>query len=267
MSVVTDIRDRIVPELRRLGEDVHFVPGWETRGAAPMARVVGQLCHHDAVPASAGPIGGLRICTFGRPDLRNSLCMFYVGSDASIWVVAAGVSWHAGVGDLASNYTWSGIEARNDGLGEPWPDAQLRAYANLNMVCARVWGYGAANVRDHKEHAPTRKIDRARIDPRMWRERIQALLDGAPQPQPIPPDPAPIDEEIAMQGVFIRPASGPHAPHTYLAWLSSAGLRRQYVPSQGAIGQLVTVGAARSAKVYTVGEDLFGMYRPIEGES
>lgn len=173
MAVVDDIR-WIAAECRRRGEVVEFVPGWEERGAGAMVRVDGQLNHHDAVPPSAGHAGGLRVCTFGRAGLRNSLCMFYVASNGAIWVVAAGVSWHAGEGRIASNPRWSGIEARNDGRGEPWPPAQLRAHRTLNVVSAERWRYGVANVRDHKEHAPGRKSDRAGIDPAAWRRSLTA---------------------------------------------------------------------------------------------
>lgn len=177
MGVVEDI-EWIVGELRRRGVRVEEVPGWRIRGAGAMRRVRGQLDHHDAVPASAGHAGGLRVCTFGRAGLRNSLCMFYLASDSTVYVVAAGVSWHAGRGVIATNSEWSSIEARyhpNDG---PWPDGQQRTYDVLNAVCAMRWGYGAPGVRDHKEHAPGRKVDRSRVDPDARRAAVARIIKG-----------------------------------------------------------------------------------------
>lgn len=173
MTVVEECRE-VGRRLVAAGVPFEEVPHWETRGAGRMVRVDGQLDHHDAVPPSAGHAGGLRICTFGRAGLRNSLCMYYLGSDGRVYLVAAGVSWHAGSGVIASNSRWSGIEARNAGTGEPWPAVQLRSYRLLNVISADVHGFVLANVRDHKEHT-SRKIDRYGIDPAQWRRSLTTI--------------------------------------------------------------------------------------------
>jgi hypothetical protein len=189
---IVQVRDR----LRSRGFTVVEVAGWENRGRGEFLEVRGQFNHHDAFPARTGHAGGLRTCTFGRSDLPNSLCMFYLGSDGVVYVVAARVSWQTGSamwkGVSAPNSRWCGIEARNDGVGESWPKVQLDAYAALNEETCKAFGFGADMLPDHKEAAVPRgrKPDRYGIDPVAWRARIAAALHGTPVPAP-PPPPAP----------------------------------------------------------------------------
>jgi hypothetical protein len=77
-------------------------------------------------------------------------------------VVAAGRAHHAGKGgfrELSGNRSVFGIEAENDGRGEPWPAVQVAAYQRV------VAGLLSGIDRDetwcvsHKEWAPNRKID------------------------------------------------------------------------------------------------------------
>lgn len=183
---------RIVKRLRAEGVTVVEIPGWQSRGSGDFARIDCQLNHHDAFPARTGHAGGLRTCTFGRSDLRNSLCMFYLGSDGTVYVVAARVSWHAGKGDLTTNSRASGIEARNDGVGERWPPRQLEVNRRLNIATSDAFGFSKARIFDHKEHSSTGKVDRFGIDPRMWRA---SLMSGSPGTQP---KPTPRPEEFLM---------------------------------------------------------------------
>jgi hypothetical protein len=192
MDVISDIK-RIVDMMRRLGHKVEFVPGWETRGSGSFVRIDTRLDHHDAFPLSSGHAGGLRTCTFGRPDLRNSLCMFYLASDGVTYVVAAGISWHAGKGHITTNSRSSGIEARNSGLGEPWPDVQLDAFCDLDACAVIVWG---VKVYDHKEHSDTGKIDRTGINPDHWRARVDARVSVIKR---ILAGEAPDDEEFTVK--------------------------------------------------------------------
>ena len=183
--------------MRRLGHEVEFVPGWERRGAGtvtPRAKVN----HHTAGSRRAGVAPSLRICTFGRPDLRNALCNTYSDRKARLYVVAAGVAWHAGLGSwrgVTGNSAALGHEAENDGVGEPWSDEHLLLLADLDRVQRDVFGYGVSMVCEHKEWSPGRKIDRAGINGSRWRERISKAEprphDDEPAPRPKPPRPQP----------------------------------------------------------------------------
>lgn len=177
MDTVPGIR-RIVDRLRARGHAVVYQPGWTTRGSSAFPALTHVVNHFDAFPASSGAHGGLRICTFGRPDLRNSLCMFYLGDDGLIFVVAARVSWHAGSGRLTANSRAVGIEARNNNLGEPMPAAMSAAYRALDEEIMAEWSMPLAHVIEHREHAPTRKSDRRGVDADAWR----ASLNRSPDP-------------------------------------------------------------------------------------
>jgi hypothetical protein len=94
-------------------------------------------------------------------------------------VIAAGASNHAGKGGGSSGgggSTWHtsrgaippdranefafGIEAANNGVGEPWPAVQQDAY--VAMVAALCAAYGlvvASDIRSHAEWTPPRKVD------------------------------------------------------------------------------------------------------------
>lgn len=215
MDTVPGIQ-RILEVARAEGVPYDLVPHWETRGSGQFVAIDTALDHHDAFPARTGPFGGLRTCTFGREDLRNSLCMFYLGSDdvaghddrrwSTFYVVAALVSWHAGKGHITTNPRSRGIEARNDGVGEPWPAQQLRTYVFLDAMAAIVWG---AETYDHKEHSSTGKVDRNLIDPDAWRREVEverrrllaaypALSDGGPIVAPITSTPTTTFEEPTM---------------------------------------------------------------------
>lgn len=177
MSTVQRLR-RIVDRLRAAGYTVIPIDGWETRGVGTI-RPGGHLEHHTAGPRS-GDAPSLRVVTFGRPGLRNSLSMWFVSRSGIIYLVAARVSWHAGAGSKGSNTTLSGTESENTGVGEPWGDRSLRSQAAIAAEMAREFEFGAARVWDHKEHAPRRKIDRTGIDPAGWRARVAAVMAGSP---------------------------------------------------------------------------------------
>ncbi len=75
-----------------------------------------------------------------------------------------------------------GVEAENTGVGEPWPEVQVDAYARL---CAAVLSHvGAAPIMAvaHREWAlpKGRKIDPAGIDMTAFRARVAGVMNGAP---------------------------------------------------------------------------------------
>jgi hypothetical protein len=188
-DTVTGFR-RVRDRLRARGFAVHEVPHWEGRGAGTL-RPAGFLNHHTAGSRSGGNTASLRLVTFGRSDLRNALCNWYCARNGDLYIVAGGVAWHAGRGDLGSNSTLIGCEAENDGLGEPWHPRSLDAQAALNAECAREFGHGARRCWEHKEHAEGRKIDRAGIDGSAWRHRVEHDSTGGGSAPPPPPPPAP----------------------------------------------------------------------------
>jgi N-acetylmuramoyl-L-alanine amidase len=150
---------------RKAGLTVVEVPGWETRGHGPMSDVRTVTNHHTANGGAAGDAPSLRVVRDGRPGLAGPLAHLVVGRTGTVYVVAAGLCWHAGA-SLHPDFTNAhaiGIEAEaaGDGRDTDWPPAQTLALARLNAALIRHHGLDVADARGHKETcAPAgRKID------------------------------------------------------------------------------------------------------------
>lgn len=176
--------------LRSAGLKVAEVDGWKTRGHAQMGVVHGVICHHTA-GSRGGNMPSLSTVIKGRPDLSGPLCNLGLGRDATWYVVSAGLAYHAGRGSwqgvTAGNSQMIGIEAENDGVGEPWPDVQMDAYAR--GVAAVLTHIGAAPIMcaGHKEYAlpKGRKTD-PDFDMPAFRLRVAAVMNGGIVRPPIP---------------------------------------------------------------------------------
>ena len=171
--------------LRAVGLKVAEVDGWKTRGHGELGTVRMVMLHHTAGPKT-GNMPSLTIVTKGRPDLAGPLCNVALGRDGTCYVVAAGIAYHAGPGAwqgiTAGNSSSIGVEAENTGVGEPWPEVQVDAYARL---CAAVLAHvGALPIMAvaHREWAlpKGRKIDPAGIDMTAFRSRVAGIMNGAP---------------------------------------------------------------------------------------
>lgn len=165
--------------LRAAGLRVVEQPGWQTRGNGDMGKVQFVLCHHTAEKIDSDMKPELRILTEGRPDLRGPLAQLGLGQDGTYYMIAAGLAYHAGAGSwkgiTSGNAHSIGIEAENNGLGEPWPDVQMDAYAR---GCAAILKHIHAGVDmcvGHKEWAPTRKIDPS-FDMVAFRQRVLSFM-------------------------------------------------------------------------------------------
>lgn len=200
---------------RSAGLKVTEVRGWKTRGHGEMNAVKGVICHHTAGPAS-GVMPSLGVVTNGRRDLAGPLCNLALGRDGTVYVVAAGLAYHAGQVRTAvppySNAYMLGIEAENTGQGEPWPKVQLDAYALLCAALAHHYGFGAGRVLAHREvcYPPGRKIDPYGIDMGDFRRAVDADLARLAAPAPKPPivgQPAP-----APGSVVTKPLAAPPFP-------------------------------------------------------
>lgn len=152
--------------LRKAGLKVVEQPAWQTRGHGDVKKIMGVLCHHTASQMGKNA-PDLKTVTFGRSDLAGPLAQLLLARDGTFYMVAAGKCWHAGPGAIwdvplnAGNDYLIGIEAENNGIGEPWPDKQMAAFAK---GCAAMLDYlklGRDRVAGHKEYAKPkgRKID------------------------------------------------------------------------------------------------------------
>lgn len=148
--------------------------GWRTRGAADFSPQ-GIMLHHTA-GALNGDAPSLGTCIHGRPDLAGPLCHILLARSGKVHLIAARRANHAGrgaeevlqkvlLGELVEGdardhgYTdaaaggpnFYGIEVENNGLGEDYPDTQIR---NLVLICAaicRAHGWQAERVIHHRQ--------------------------------------------------------------------------------------------------------------------
>ncbi|MCP4307700.1 MAG: N-acetylmuramoyl-L-alanine amidase, partial [bacterium] len=107
------------------------------------------------------------------------------------------------------NYYFIGIEAENNGTGEPWSDAQIDLYVRGCAALCNHFGWDPfTTVWQHGEWTST-KIDTAFINPRIgwdeFRDSVwMAMVDDKPNPTP--------QETNRMIAVVIRPDNNkPHA--------------------------------------------------------
>lgn len=172
---------------RGAGLRVVEVAGWRERGHGPMSGVKTIVCHHTA-GSPDGPMPSLRLLTDGRTDLPGPLAHLGLGRDGTVYVIAAGLAYHAGqVRDTAYTNAWSiGIEAEGTGVDD-WPAVQLDAYAGLCAALVLEHDLTSARVLGHKEvcFPPRRKAD-PNFDMIAFRDRVHSEVE-ARRPTPVPP--------------------------------------------------------------------------------
>jgi len=179
--------------LRLAGVSVVEMSGWEARGRE-LDAVHGVVWHHTASSVRTTDASMERMLVTGRPDLVGPLSQLGLRRDGTWVVVASGRANHNGYGTWGNSSI--GIEAYNDGVGEPWPTVQVESYVNGTAAILRHLGLNTASVKGHKETDPRRKIDPAGLDMNLMRARIaQRLTYVPPAPKPTP---TPTSKELTM---------------------------------------------------------------------
>ena len=175
--------------------------GWQQRGA-DLLHVEGVVCHHTASKPTASDAAVCRILISGRSDLPGPLSQLGLARDGTVHVIAAGKANHNGHGEWGNQSV--GIEAFNDGVGEPWPQRQLDAYVAACAAICRKAGWPAAKVKAHRETDPTRKVDPRGIDMGAFRVNVaKAIPITVPcTPKPLPPLHAATDLMELLMPVF-----------------------------------------------------------------
>lgn len=166
---------------RMTGYPVVELGGWRTRGHGGMRAVEGVVGHHTATSdKAAGDYPSQRIVTAGRSDLAGPLCNFGLGRSGAVYVVAAGIAWHAGAsawcGFRDLNSTFLGIEAESAGYGA-WTAGQRDAYPRLVAAALHYARRGAERYGGHKDVClPTgRKPDPTGIDTRWMQDTVRSF--------------------------------------------------------------------------------------------
>ena len=182
MYIIYMPRQLWIPQvLRDAGLTVYEEEGWETRGTGTFDPI-GVMWHHTATPPSWSSRQLTNLLVRGHASLRGPLCQLQLNRDGVYIVIAAGRGNHAGNGSWPTirlgNTQTIGIEAANDGVGEPWPQEQVDAYIIGTAALLKYMGQPVQNVLGHKEWAPSRKIDPRGLDMDEMRSKVQAVLDS-----------------------------------------------------------------------------------------
>lgn len=192
----------IADALRNAGLKVIEQPGWRERGSTTFDPK-GVVCHHTASKRTSGDTPSLNVVLKGRPDLPGPLCQVLIGRSGACHVIAAGRAQHAGTGGwkgLTGNASVLGIEAENDGIGEPWSPNLVDVFERCAAALARGCKAPAEMVCGHKEWT-RRKIDPAGIDMHRFRSVVASLLNNAPSPLPKDFTMAGLNRDDALRGV------------------------------------------------------------------
>jgi hypothetical protein len=177
--MLTDLADAC----RKSGLEVTEVDGWRTRGHGGMTSVQTIVCHHTATSKAAdGDYPSMGVVRDGRTGLPGPLAQLGLGRSGRVYVIAAGVSYHAGEVLNSSQDNWHaiGIEAEHDGLS-PWPAPLVDAYALLVRALLDHYGLDVHRAQGHKEIARPlgRKTD-PNFDMDAFRERVLTSGDDMP---------------------------------------------------------------------------------------
>lgn len=162
--------------VRKSGLPVVEVAGWQHRGHGHLYAVETIAVHHTATSRSApGDYPSLAVVRDGRPGLPGPLAQLGLGRGGTVYVIAAGVAYHAGETWRRDQDNWHaiGIEAEHDGLS-PWPPELVDAYARLCRALCDHYGLPVDRVLGHKEIAKPagRKTD-PNFDMAAFRDRIR----------------------------------------------------------------------------------------------
>lgn len=179
---------RLLRAVKNSGLSFTEVAGWQSRGRGTMRSIMTITLHHTATPRSfkrSTDAPTLNVVKNGRAGLPGPLSQILLGRSGHVYLVAAGVSNHAGRSRATSMTNPHAIGIEAEGALEAWPAGQYRAYVLL--VAALLTEFGLANGRAlrHAETCspPGRKID-ASFDGPTFRRAVANVKPGTNTPAP-----------------------------------------------------------------------------------
>ena len=194
----------VLEVLQAAGLDVEAEPGWETRRGSKYSfdhrpgGTLGMIVHHTAAGGSAD-MPCRNICVNGRSDLKGPLVQFLLGRSGKLLLISQNRCNHAGKGssevrkdleagrDITAEFDagqgaynartlnrandWSGangkywgIEVENNGIGEEYSQAQMKALVKLCAAMCKWQGWDHNLIIHHREHT-SRKYDMSYTGP------------------------------------------------------------------------------------------------------
>jgi N-acetyl-anhydromuramyl-L-alanine amidase AmpD len=183
----------------------------------------------------------IRLLVGGRSDLPGPLCQFGLGRDGTVYYIASGRANHAGtaksVGTVSAgdgNFLYIGIEAFNDGVGEPYPAAQYDAYVLLvAALCVYVTKSSVNTVAGHKETSVTGKID-PRFDMNDFRAAVDKKMN-----------------ELKTGNAVVQMSRGTRIDHALRDLRRAKGTGERAKKIQAAIAALKLIKPAKVNKTHT----------------
>jgi len=235
---LTDLADVV----RSTGLVVQEEPGWQTRARGSGGYNSGLpnhvMIHHTASGASSDGQPDVSYMCYNAAD--RPIANLYLSRSGKVWIMAAGATNTNGSGgdpcgaiaNDSMNSSAIGIEAGNNGTGEPWPQAQQDAYTKMVKKLCDHYGIPVGRVHSHAEWAPGRKIDPA--GPSKWassgtwnedafRADVTAA-GGSPTP---PPNKR---KWLAMYGLYFNPETSSYWASDMLTarWLQTNNALNHY---------------------------------------
>lgn len=236
---------------RMTGYPVVEVSGWRTRGHGEMHSYEGVVLHHTAGPKT-GEYPSLATVRDGRPGLAGPLAQLGLGRSGTIYVIAAGLCWHAGesrwAGFSSLNSRFIGIEAESTGVATfgrwDWTPEQLDCLPRLTAALLHRMQRPFDRAASHAEVAipAGRKIDPAGIDMRQLRAQVARMLID---PARLIPRGAPVSETaptLTEIRALVRAELDPIARRADVGWarsqvLAALGVRdTEQAPTVAAAG-------------------------------
>ena len=175
------------PVLAAGGLELVEFDGWETRGVDRLYPEA-VVRHHTATGTNWTDQAVANLLALkGNVTTPPPLSQLGLDRRGRFWLIASGRCNHNGYGIFGNDAI--GIEAFNDGRGEPWPDVQVDAYdlgvalilEHLNLPTARDLA--------HFETDPGRKSDPRGFDMDARRARVAAIRRDLNDPITPPEDP------------------------------------------------------------------------------
>lgn len=230
--------------LRGAGLTVVETNGWLGRGRE-LDAVEGVVMHHTASPRASSLQTNLYVVTNGNGVGPGPIAQCLIWRDGACYLVADGKANHAGAGGpwgwlplsppgqlSTANARTIGFECVNDGVGEPWPVAQVIAMELAASAVLRHIGQDESRCLMHSEWAPGRKIDPAGPNARValkpgsltwsgdsFRDRVASWLTPV-----APPPPTPTPSEVTRMFIIVGNDNDRADPRRWV-WDGAAAMR------------------------------------------
>ena len=188
---------------------------WRTRGRPASTgpfNPTGVLCHHTASPIGTSDHTDISCILAGNSSAPGPISQIYLGRSGVCYLIAAGRANHGGSGIRPGvdsscsdmNAALLGIEAGNNGIGEPWGDALTNIYGEVVAALLAFYGWDIGQVYLHATTGPPSGGCNSKIDPAgpwqrepdigsatwnldTWRQFVIDMGGATPPVIPIPP--------------------------------------------------------------------------------